>query len=211
VLVVPLALRLLGRALLAFVLVAVIVLGTTAGRVWQVARQDHRPHSDVILVLGASQFDGRPSSVFRARLEHAAELYQAQVAPVVVTVGGSLPGDRFTEAAAGRNWLLDNGLPEGDVIAVPTGSDTLTSIRAVADVLRGRAWHTAILVTDPWHSLRAARMAEDEGIDAESSPTRHGPVVQGRGTEFRYVARETMAFLYYRLFHRSFDAGPRAV
>jgi uncharacterized SAM-binding protein YcdF (DUF218 family) len=129
----------------------------------------------------------------------------------VLTVGGSLPGDRFTEAAAGRTYLTQHGVPADRVTAVGVGGDTLTSLRAAAGVYRTNGWHSAVLVTDPWHSLRAGRIARDEGIDAETSPTRSGPVVHGRTTEIRYVARETVAFLYYRMFHRSFDAGPRAV
>jgi uncharacterized SAM-binding protein YcdF (DUF218 family) len=204
-------LRWLGRAAIAFAAVVVIVIGVTAFRVWHVARQDHHPHSDAIVVLGASQFDGRPSAIFRARLDHAITLFRNGVASNVVTVGGSQPGDRFSEATAGRTYLVSHGLPSGNVIAVGVGNDTLASLRAASRVLGEHGWHKAVLVTDPWHALRAGRIARDTGIDAETSPTRTGPVVHGRGTEARYVGRETMAFLYYRLFHRSFDAGPRAV
>jgi uncharacterized SAM-binding protein YcdF (DUF218 family) len=199
------------RVVAVFVVLSLIVLGVTVFRVWHVARQDHHPASDAIVVLGASQFDGRPSAVFRARLDHALALYRAGFAPRLVTLGGSRPGDRFTEAAAGRAYFRGHGVPADDVTAVQTGDDTVTSLRAAASVFRQRAWHTAILVTDPWHALRAGRIANDEGIEARTSPTRTGPVVHGRGTEVRYVGRETMAFLYYRMFHRPFESGPRAV
>jgi uncharacterized SAM-binding protein YcdF (DUF218 family) len=188
-----------------------IVVAVTAFRVWHTGRQDHRPHADTILVLGASQFNGRPSAVFRARLDHAIALYKAGISSNVVTVGGSRPGDRFTEAAAGRNYLIDNGVPGSHVTAVGVGNDTLTSMRAAAKVLHEHGWHKAVLVTDPWHELRSRRIAEDVGINAATSPARSGPAVHTRGTEIHYIYRETMAFLYYRLFHRSFDAGPRAV
>jgi uncharacterized SAM-binding protein YcdF (DUF218 family) len=162
-------------------------------------------------VLGASQFNGRPSAVFRARLDHAISLYKSGVAPNVVTVGGARPGDRFSEAVAGRNYLASKGVPSNDVTAVGVGTDTLTSLRAAAKVLHDHGWRHAVLVTDPWHELRSRRIAEDVGIDAATSPARSGPAVHTRGTEIHYIYRETMAFLYYRLFHRSFDAGPRAV
>ena len=208
----PLAwVRWVARAAAAFLVVVLIVVLATAYRVWHVARQDNHPRSDAIVVLGASQFDGRPSAVFRARLDHAVALYDAGVSPRVMTLGGSLPGDRFTEAAAGRTYLVQHGVPATQVTAVAVGDDTLTSVRAAAEEFRRNGWQTAVLVTDPWHSLRAGRIARDEGIDAETSPTRAGPVVRGRSTEIRYVGRETLAFLYYRLFHRSFDAGPNAV
>lgn len=197
--------------MIAFVLVVVIVVGVTAFRVWHTGRQDHHPRADTIVVLGASQFNGRPSAVFRARLDHAASLFKSGVAPEVVTLGGSRPGDRFTEGVAGRRYLISNGVPASQVTAVGVGADTLSSLRAAAAVLRDRGWHRVVLVTDPWHELRSRRIAEDLGIDAATSPARTGPAVHSRGTEFHYIGRETMAFLYYRLFHRSFDAGPRAV
>ncbi len=197
------------RRLVGLVLLAVIViLGGTAARIWWVARQDARPVSDAIVVLGASQFDGRPSAVFRARLDHAVTLFEAGVAPVVVTVGGGAPGDRFTEGAAGATYLQNKGVK---TVAVGEGRDTLQSLQALSREFAERGWRTAVLVTDPWHSLRARRMATDLDIDAETSPARSGPVVQTRGTELRYIARETAAYLYYRAFKRSSDAGPNAL
>ena len=197
------------RVLAAVVLLAFAVVAGTAFRVWWVARQDDRPRSDAIIVLGASQFDGRPSAVFRARLDHAKQLYDAGVAPRIVTVGGGRPGDRFTEAEAGARYLRNKGA--SSVVAVGIGSDTLRSLKAADQRFEAEGWHSAVIVTDPWHALRSRRMAQDLGIRASSSPARSGPAVASRGTEVRYVARETAAYLYYRVFHRSSDAGPRAV
>ncbi len=197
------------KALALLVLGVLLVVGGTATRVWWFARQDARPASDVIVVLGASQFDGRPSSVFEARLEHAKTLYDAGVAPRVVTVGGSAPGDRFTEAEAGRAYLQRRDVPE--VVAVGEGRDTLQSLRALSGTMRTEGWRSAVLVTDPWHALRSERMARDLGIEARSSPTRRGPSVRTRATEVRYIGRETAAYLFYRLFGRSSDGGPQAV
>ncbi|WP_234401580.1 YdcF family protein, partial [Thermobifida halotolerans] len=105
--------RLLLRALALLVLVAVALPFATWGWVWYTARQDERPPSDAIVVLGASQYNGRPSPVFEARLRHAAELYEEGVAPAVVTVGGNQPGDNFTEGGSGARWLGEQGVPEG--------------------------------------------------------------------------------------------------
>ncbi len=203
------ALRATRRLVTGAVLLVLALLGGTAVRVWAVARSDDRPRSDVILVLGASQFDGRPSSVFEARLEHARELYRDGVAPRVVTVGGRAPGDRFTEAGAGAAYLRQRGVAE--VLPVGEGRDTLSSLRAARREMAERGWRTAVVVTDPWHALRARRMATDVGIDATSSPTRAGPAVRTRGTQLRYVARETAAYLYYRALGRSSEGGPRAL
>jgi uncharacterized SAM-binding protein YcdF (DUF218 family) len=200
--------RLLRRALAAGVLAALLVLVGTAVSIWWFARQDDRPVSDAIVVMGASQFDGRPSSVFKARLQHARALYEDGVAPVVITVGGSQPGDRTTEAETGAAFLRERGV---EVLAVPEGSDTLESVAAVERVMSERGWETAVLVTDPWHSLRSQAMARDEGIDAEASPTRAGPSVRTRDTQLRYIARETLAYLYYRVVGDSGESGPSAV
>lgn len=197
------------RALVALVLVTMLVVGGTAASIWYVARGDTRPVSDVILVLGAAQYSGKPSSVLEARLEQAKKLFDQGVAPRVVTVGGSQAGDRTTEAEAGADYLRDRGVDE--VVAVEEGIDTLTSLQAVAVLLDERGWDTVVLVTDPWHSLRSRTMAGDVGIDAVTSPTRAGPSVRTRGTQARYVARETAAILYYKVFGRSSDAGPQAV
>lgn len=200
--------RLVRRLVALVVLSVVLVVGLTATRVWWVARDDSRPRSDAIVVLGASQFDGRPSTIFRARLQHAKALFQRGVAPRVVVLGGSAAGDRFTEAEAGSRFLTERGV---ETVAVGVGSNTLQSLKALAAEFDRRGWRTAVLVTDPWHSLRSRRMATDLGIDAVTSPTRTGPAVRTRAVEVRYIARETAAYLYYRVFRRSSEAGPRAV
>ncbi|HWH29103.1 MAG TPA: YdcF family protein [Mycobacteriales bacterium] len=205
-----LVLRWVRRAVLALVLLAVLVVGGTATGVWWTARGDDRTPTDAIVVLGASQFDGRPSSVLEARLEHARTLYQQDVAPVVVTAGGGRPGDRFTEAEAGARYLEQRGVP--DVVAVGEGSNTLESLEAVQRLLAERGWSSATIVTDPWHTLRSTQMAEDVGIaEVRASPTRRGPSVRTRGTQLRYIVRETGALLYYEVLGRSAESGPQAV
>ncbi len=171
---------------------------SVAFRVWWVARQDEQPRSDAIVVLGASQYDGTPSPILEARLEQALSLYRAGVADTIVTVGGKLEGDRFTEAASGKAWLVEEGVPASAVVAVGEGSDTWTSLLAVNDAMDDIGLADAVIVTDPWHSFRAAEMARHVGITAETSPTRVGPVVEERFTEVRYIARETGAYVVYQ-------------
>jgi uncharacterized SAM-binding protein YcdF (DUF218 family) len=182
------------------VLVVALLVGmvSIAFRVWWVARADDHVRSDVIVVLGASQYDGTPSPILEARLAHALSLYEDGVAPTIVTVGGKLSGDRYTEAAAGKNWLVDNGVPAEDVIAIGKGRDTWRSLSAVDAVMEEQGWTSAVLVTDPWHAFRSREMARHLGVDVTTSPTRTGPVVAERVTELRYVARETGAYLGYQ-------------
>src|SRR5215207_8154666 len=131
---------LVGRAMGAFVLAVVLLVVSTATAIWWTARQDSRPTSDAIVVLGSAQYNGVPSSIFEARLEHALELYEEGVAPVVVTVGGKAAGDAFTEAEAGRDYLAQAGVPADGLLAVPEGVDTLESMRAVATSLTDHGW-----------------------------------------------------------------------
>jgi uncharacterized SAM-binding protein YcdF (DUF218 family) len=196
--------RVFGAAVLAFAL----LVTSTALAIWWNARQDSRPTSDAIVVLGSAQYNGVPSSIFEARLEHAIALYEDGVAPMIVTVGGKATGDEFTEAEAGRDYLANAGIPADSLLAVPEGVDTLESIRAVSTAFDEHGWTSAVLVTDPWHAMRAERMAEDAGIEADSSPTRQGPAVETRATQFRYILRETAAYLLYRATGESVAGAP---
>ncbi len=187
------------RVVVGALLVAVFLVGGTALRVWYVARVDDRRPVDAVVVLGAAQYDGEPSSVFAARLRHAEALYADGLAPRIVTTGGGRAGDVYTEAEAGRRYLIDRGVPADDVVAVGEGTDTLGSLRAADARARRDGWSTALVVSDPWHSLRARTMARDSGLDAWTSPTRSGPVVRTRETQARYIVRETAALLYYTI------------
>ncbi len=200
--------RLLVRIVGAAVLASGLLVTSTALGIWWTARQDSRPASDAIVVLGSAQYNGVPSSIFEARLEHALDLYAEGVAPVIVTVGGRADGDQFAEAEAGRDYLARAGVPAEALLAVPEGADTLASIRSVATAFGERGWSSAVLVTDPWHALRAERMAGDAGLDAESSPTRQGPAVHTRATQVRYILRETAAYLLYRATGESISGAP---
>jgi uncharacterized SAM-binding protein YcdF (DUF218 family) len=198
------------RLIAALVLAAFLLIASTAGAIWWTARQDARPSSDAIVVLGSAQYNGVPSSIFAARLEHALRLFRDGVAAVIVTVGGKAVGDRFTEAESGRDYLAAAGVPAESLLAIPEGADTLESMRSVSRVFDERGWRTAVLVTDPWHAMRTQRMAEDAGIEADSSPTRQGPSVYSRTTQARYIVRETAAYLLYRATGESV-AGARGI
>jgi uncharacterized SAM-binding protein YcdF (DUF218 family) len=185
-------------ALLVLCLAALAVFVWTAFRVWKVAREDHRGTVDAIVVLGASQFDGRPSPIFAARLSHAKELYDDGVAPRIMTLGGGAPGDRFTEGGSGARWLRDHGVPATAVTAVEEGRNTIDSLEAATPKLISQGVRSIVVVSDPWHSLRSRTIARDLGFTASTSPTRSGPAVRTRATQFRYILRETGAYLLYR-------------
>jgi vancomycin permeability regulator SanA len=188
-----------------FFLLVALVVGVpvaSAGYVWYVARQDVRTHSDAILVLGAAQFNGTPGDVLAWRLRHALNLYHDGVAKHIVTVGGNQPGDNYTEAGSGKAWLAEHGVPSSRLVSVPTGNDTLESMVAAGREFTKLKWHTAVIVTDPPHALRSRTMARANGIQAVTSPTRSGPTVYSRDTQFHYIVRETGGYLYFQLIGR---------
>lgn len=195
------------RVVVGALVVAAFLVGGTAFRVWYVARADDRQPVDAVVVLGAAQYDGDPSSIFAARLRHAQALYDDGLAPRIVTTGGARDGDVYTEAGAGRRYLIDRGVPASAVIAVGEGTDTLGSLRAAAARAREDGWSSALVVSDPWHSLRARTMARDSGLEAWTSPTRRGPVVQTRETQARYIVRETAALLFYTITRAPVETG----
>jgi uncharacterized SAM-binding protein YcdF (DUF218 family) len=172
--------------------------------VWMAAHHDDASEIDrvdAIVVLGAAQYDGDPSPVFAGRLDHAALLFEQGRAERVLVLGGGQPGDRFTEAEAGRNYLVEQGVPEDAIIPVPEGSTTFESLRAAAPVMREAGMGSAFLVSDPWHNARVERMAQDLGIDGHASATWQSAATSQETRSEGYV-RETFAYLYYRLVGR---------
>jgi uncharacterized SAM-binding protein YcdF (DUF218 family) len=182
--------------------VVVVAVAGTGIAVWRAAHTDDArtvDQADVIMVLGAAQYNGRPSPVFEGRLEHAELLYQEGRADTILVLGGGAPGDLTTEADAGRSWLISQGLASDSVVASPVGHTTLESLQAAADWMHAQQLHSAFLVSDPWHNLRVKRMASDLGIEAYASATWHS-AARTEGTRFGGYLRETMAYLNYRLF-----------
>ena len=154
---------------------AAVIVGWTSWRIVDVGSHDDRRPVDAIVVLGAAQYDGRPSAILRARLDHAIELYQDGLAPYLVVTGGKAEGDRTTEAASARAYALAKGVPAEAILVEDKGRTTLESLRGVAELLRTHALKTALFVSDRTHMLRVLRIAKDEGIRAFGSPTATSP------------------------------------
>jgi uncharacterized SAM-binding protein YcdF (DUF218 family) len=145
-------------------------------QVWSTGRSHHGGQVDAIVVMGAAQYDGRPSPQLQARLDHVVELWNEGVAPTIIVTGGNQPGDRFTEAESSTNYLVKNGVPESVIIGEDTGRSSWESLQLVADLARDRGIGTIVLVSDPYHSLRIRLMAEELGFRAYTSSTTTSPV-----------------------------------
>lgn len=192
--------------ILALIILAIplcLILATGIA-VWNAAHTDDASRveeADAIVVLGAAQYQGEPSPVFQGRLDGAKILYEQGRASVVLVIGGALPGDRTTEAEAGRDYLLEQGLPDGSVVAIPEGNTTLESLEATSEWMHRRDMDSVFLVSDPWHNLRIKRMAGDLGLTPYISATWHSAAVS-QETRLPGYLREIFAYLYYRIFGR---------
>ncbi|NLD75179.1 MAG: YdcF family protein, partial [Acidimicrobiales bacterium] len=171
-------------------LVLVVLLSTyfaaTFFQVWRASKRDARPRADAIVVLGAAQYDGRPSPVLKARLDHAIALYEAGVAPLVVVTGGRQQGDRFTEATTGYNYLRAHGLDDSAIRKEVQGRSTYESLAAVSRFLRAEQIRDVVLVSSPSHSKRISGIAREVGLRAAVSPSTES-------TNPQQLLRETVA------------------
>jgi uncharacterized SAM-binding protein YcdF (DUF218 family) len=179
---------------------AVVVVFGISAWVVNIGGKDVLYRSDAIIVLGAAQFDGRPSDVLQARLDRAFELWQLRTARKVITTGSNQPGDRTTEAQTGRRYLLNKGMSRASVIAVAKGTNTLDSLRAVDHRLQDLSATRVTIVTDPAHMVRSLIIVRDMGYEAFGAPTRTGA---GSKLTLNYVVRETAAVLRYLLLQRT--------
>ena len=157
-------------------LVAISYYAVTLYQVHSTGLGDQARPVDAIVVMGAAQYDGRPSPQLAARLDHAADLWSVGLAKVMVVTGGNQPGDRFTEAEASANYLIERGVPAEAILQESRGHSSYASLDGVADLLHQRGLFRVLLVSDPFHSLRSRLIAQELGMVAYVSPTRTSPV-----------------------------------
>jgi uncharacterized SAM-binding protein YcdF (DUF218 family) len=180
-------------------MVAVGIAGYATFRIWDQGGRDERMSADAIVVMGAAQYDGRPSPVFAARLDHAVALFQAGLAPRLIVTGGKAEGDRTTEAASARAYAIAHGVPEDAILLEDESRTTLESIRGVAALMEDDGLSTAIFVSDPTHMLRVLRMASDAGITGYGSPTTTSPIERDAVARVDALVHELGALAVYFL------------
>jgi uncharacterized SAM-binding protein YcdF (DUF218 family) len=178
------------RLAVPLVLLAAVVYTSSLLMVLIVSQQDQRRPVDAIVVLGAAQYNGRPSPVLRARLDHALALYHDRLAPLVVVTGGRGRGDTTSEALVGERYLLAHGLDEDAVAAQAVGRTTESSMTAVAGWLHQRGLGRVLLVSDPFHMFRLRLEARRTGLEAFTSPTESSPISDNPVVELRYLFAE---------------------
>jgi uncharacterized SAM-binding protein YcdF (DUF218 family) len=126
--------------------------------------------ADAIVVFGAAQYDGRPSPVYRARLDHAFDLFESGLAPVVITTGGFAADPHFSEGGVGHDYLMHRGISEANLIAETTGSDTAQSAQRVAVIMRANHLNACIAVSDAYHVFRIRKLLEHDGMQVQTAP-----------------------------------------
>jgi uncharacterized SAM-binding protein YcdF (DUF218 family) len=182
--------KIIRRSVLAVFALLVGYYAVSLVEVYRTGRGDQVEQSgpvDAIVVLGAAQYDGTPSPQLAARLDHVVDLYADGVAPLIVVTGGKQPSDRFTEAEASAQYLVDRGVPSAAIAMEGTGRTTVESLDGAADLLDERDLDRVILVTDPYHALRSRLIAQDAGLTAYVSPT-PSSVVRGGNSVRRHLA-----------------------
>jgi uncharacterized SAM-binding protein YcdF (DUF218 family) len=194
----------LRKIVVAVLLLGLTYVGTLAFLVWEQSRDDEVRSSDAIVVLGAAQYDGAPSPVFRARLNHAAFLFETDVSNLIIVTGGKQPGDRFTESEAGANYLLgEKGIASEQILTESEGTTTLESLRGVARIADQEGIDSVLLVSDPLHSRRIKTMALDLGFDfAYTSPASYVELNRSRATKVRELLHEVASLLAYQWLNR---------
>lgn len=168
--------------------------------VWS-AIDEARPAGSIV-VLGAAQYDGRPSPVLRARLDHGIDLWNQGMGKLLVLTGGKGYGDTTSEAAVGGIYARRHGVPDTSIVLENKGRTTRESMLAVSEILSTRGIRSAILVSDPFHMLRLSILGNRFGITTYTSPTRTSPISPNREKRWRYMLGESvkapLAFLFER-------------
>lgn len=176
----------------AAVVVALVAWLVGVGFVLQASARPQLRRADAILVLGAAQYNGRPSPVLRARLDHALELYRSGLAPLLVFTGGIGVGDTLSEAIVARRYALERGIPDGAILTERHGVTSGESVEAAAALLRDRGLGRVLLVSDPFHMLRLQILARRAGLQAYRAPVPDSPLARSPATRWRYILRESL-------------------
>lgn len=176
------------RIAVGLLVVGLVYFAVTFVQVWQAAGRDEARPAEAIIVLGAAQYNGVPSPVLANRLDHAAELYEQDLADLIVVTGGRQEGDRFTEAQASATYLEGLGIPGDHIERETTGGSSWESLASAARFLRDRGITSVVLVSDPYHAMRIDGIAAELGLDATVSPADGSSTLGELGRESVAVA-----------------------
>jgi uncharacterized SAM-binding protein YcdF (DUF218 family) len=188
----------LGRVIGLGLLAGIVVFGFVFYQVWRQSGIDEAQPADVIVVLGAAQYWGRPSPVLKARLDHALELYRRELAPRIIATGGQGLGAKFSEGEVSRRYLSENGVPAEYVSVESSGQSTMQSAAAVAEMMDQMRLRSCIVVSDDYHIHRAKKMLEEYGLTVYGSP-RGSNADSDAWARCKRLARESASYILWRI------------
>lgn len=195
--------KLFRRLVLLLIVAALAYPGWLAYRVWDQSHNDEVRGADAIVVLGAAQYNGKPSPVLKARLDQATYLWEQDLSDYFIVTGGKREGDRYTEAQASHMYLEQQGVPAENIFEEESGTTTFESLEHVRDVATERGIDSLLLVSDPLHSERIKRMAQDLGFDeAYTSPASYVNLNRSRETKAKELVREVGSLIVYEILKR---------
>lgn len=180
------------------VALAVIAFFILMGLIYKQARIDEVKSADAIVVMGASQWNGEPSPVFAARLDHAYDLYRAGYAAKIILTGGVGDGEKFSESSAGKKHLLGKGVAVDALFLEEEGRTSWQNLKNIVNIIKAQNISSIILVSDGFHMFRLKKMSHDLGIVSYASPAKKSPITGV--AELKYVAREVWVFVVYLVF-----------
>jgi len=154
--------------------------------------------ADAIVVFGAAEYSGRPSPVYRARLDHAFDLFQSRMAPVIITTGGAAADPHFSEGGVGHDYLMHRGVPDASLIAETQGSDTAQSAVRVAVIMRTNHMRSCLAVSDAYHVYRIRKLLQHEGVQVYIAP-RPDSIPHSFWQRGEAMLREAVSYLVWRL------------
>ena len=189
--------KIIRRVISLILLLAIIVPLYVGFQIWHTGHTAKPVKSDIVVILGAAQFNGAPTDILQARINEAASVYRSHLARHIVTVGSGATGDNYSEAQASYKALRATGIPKSAITIISIGRDTLSSTLAYVAYMKKAHYTSAVLATDPYHCYRAISMAKDLGVNASCAPSQTGPA-NIQGAKWRYLFRETSAYLAYK-------------
>ena len=189
--------RFLAIAIVVCLAVAVCWCAWIYVQIERYAEEDQAAHADAIAVFGAAEYDGRPSPVFRARLDHAAALYRRGIASLIVALGGD-GGDEFSEGGVGRTYLMSVGVPESAIIAETKSRSTAEAARRLGAIARTNQFRRIVVVSDDTHMFRIHEICAANGLDVLTSP-RPRVIIEGGSSEMEIYVHEILSYTAWRL------------
>ena len=188
------------KALLGLIVIILIIFAGLIIKIYSQLEVDETQKADALVVLGASQWSGEPSPIFKARLDHALDLYQNHYASKVILTGGIGKEEKISESEVGRNYLIQKGLDYQNIFIEEKGRTSWQSLNQVVQILKNQNLNSVILVSHGFHMMRLKKMSKNLKVQAYASPVQRSSTIKNRIIEFKYIFRESLVYILYLLF-----------